>query len=56
MLSRTIGLVGSAQGVAGSGAFESDDGGDVAGANFGNVFALVGLHTHDTADAFFFAG
>ena len=38
--------------IARSGVFQPHDGGNFSGVNFFNFFALIGMHTHDTADAF----
>jgi hypothetical protein len=44
------------QRVTSGGALQADDGGNVAGADFGYVFTLVGLQADDAANALFFAG
>src|SRR5665811_814783 len=43
-------------GIAGGRTFEADDDSNVASTNLCDVFALIGLHADDTADAFFLAG
>ena len=51
MDSRTIGLLGVAEGVAGGGALQAHGRGDVAGEHLGDVLAVVGVHLQDAADA-----
>ena len=43
------------QGFARGHVFQANAGGDVAGANFADLFAVVGVHLHDTADTLFLA-
>ena len=40
-----------AEGVTGEGILQAQRGGNVAGADFLQVFAVVGMHTQDAADA-----
>ena len=56
MTSRMIGFVFVAERVRGQGVLESDGCGDLAGKDFFDLFALVGLEAHDAAEALFFAG
>ena len=49
-------VVRVAKRITGSSAFKADDGGNVTGTDFGDVFTLIGLQTDNTANALFFAG
>ena len=54
MLSRTIGLALITNGMSSCSALKADDSGNITSTNFSNIFTLIGLHTNDTANAFFF--
>ena len=44
-------MSGVAQGVAGGGVLQADDGGDVAGVHGLDILPVVGVHLKDAADA-----
>ena len=53
--SRTIGMVGIGQRVAGEGVLEADGGGDVARVDLLDLLAVVGVHLEDAPDALLLA-
>ena len=56
MISSTIGLLFVAESIGSQGVLESDSRGDLAGEDFLDLFALVGLEADDAAEALFLAG